>query len=52
MLIEKAIEWAGNKSSETLRVRTNMIRTQTHRFYEAVGFELMKQQNVYGISLV
>lgn len=51
MLIEKAIEWSKSKSSETLRVRTNVIRLETHKFYEKMGFALKKQQSVFGMSL-
>ena len=51
LLIEKATEWSKSRSAETLRVRTNVTRTDTHKFYESVGFTLTKQQNIYGISL-
>ena len=51
MLIMKAVEWSKNRSSETLRVRTNVIRLETHKFYEKMGFVLKKQQSVFGMSL-
>lgn len=51
LLIDTAIEWSHSTSAETLRVRTNVIRSETHRFYEEFGFTLQKQQRVYGISL-
>ncbi len=51
-LIEEAMEWSRHTSAETLRVRTNIIRTEAHKFYEGFGFTLGKQQRVYGISLV
>ena len=52
LLIDKATEWSRSRSAETLRVRTKVVRTDTHKFYERAGFTLTKQQNIYGISLV
>jgi GNAT superfamily N-acetyltransferase len=51
LLIEKAISWSRQTSAETLRVRTNIIRTETHKFYERAGFTLGKQQKVYQIPI-
>lgn len=47
MLIDKAIEWSLQKNAETLRVRTNVTRTKTHKFYEKMEFTLKKEQKVY-----
>ena len=50
-LIYKACEWCRLKSVDSLRVRTNVVRTETHKFYERAGFKLDKQQRVYGMSI-
>jgi N-acetylglutamate synthase-like GNAT family acetyltransferase len=52
MLIKKAVEWSRMKLCETLRVRTNIVRLETHKFYAKMGFTLTKQQNVFGLSLI
>ena len=46
-LVEAAGEWAARREIRRLRVRTNVTRTDTHRFYERCGFALRKQQRVY-----
>ena len=51
LLIEKAIEWAKSRSTETLRLRTNVIRTEAHKFYQKVGFTLIKEQKIFCMNL-
>ncbi len=43
-LVEAASEWAGRSGFRTLRVRSNVIRERTHRFYERLGFARLKTQ--------
>lgn len=51
LLVDKAIEWAKERNTETLRLRTNVIRTEAHKFYEKVGFNLTKEQKIFGMYL-
>ena len=51
MLIEKAVEWTKGRACNSLRVRTNVIRTDTHRFYANAGFKLAKEQKIFTMEL-
>lgn len=51
LLIAKAIAWSKTKNCESLRVRTNVVRTETHEFYKRTGFTLAKEQKVFTMSL-
>ncbi len=46
-LVKKAEEWAKLKKQNILRVRTNVIRTETHIFYKNIGIEEKKKQTVF-----
>ena len=46
-LVQKAEGWAKLKKQNILRVRTNVIRTETHVFYKNIGFEEKKKQTVF-----
>lgn len=49
-LVAEAIAWA--RSLEvTVRVRSNSKREATHNFYQAQGFNLLKQQHVFDFNL-
>lgn len=50
-LVAAAEEWGRERGCTRLRVRTNVIREDTHRFYEHRGFRLTKTQRVYDKSL-
>jgi GNAT superfamily N-acetyltransferase len=50
-LIDAARSWAGERGVPRLRVRTNVVRERTARFYEREGFRLAKQQRVYDLML-
>ena len=51
LLIEKAKEWSRDKAVGKLRLRCNVIRTETHKFYEHLGFAEVKQQKVFEINV-
>jgi GNAT superfamily N-acetyltransferase len=51
-LVEEAERWARGRSADTLVVRSNVRRAESHRFYPAVGFSLAKTQHVYSKPLV
>lgn len=47
-----AIEsWAGTRGIATMRVRSNVVRAESHPFYERLGFTRVKSQHVYRKSL-
>jgi len=50
-LVDKLIDWARLKNCEKIRVRCNVIRTESHRFYEKIGFEVNKEQKVFNKRL-
>jgi GNAT superfamily N-acetyltransferase len=43
-LVEAASAWAERSGFRTLRVRSNVVRERTHRFYERLGFARVKTQ--------
>jgi len=43
-LVKAAVAWAQATALETLRVRSNTVRTDAHRFYTRLGFEPEKTQ--------
>ena len=47
LLVERIIQWAEGRKGTMIRVRTNTIRTESHRFYEKLGFSLKKEQKIY-----
>jgi len=47
-LVDQAKQWAGEQN-QNLRVRCNVKREETHKFYESVGFVLSKSQNIFEI---
>jgi GNAT superfamily N-acetyltransferase len=50
-LVGEAERWARTRGFRKLRVRSNVLRTEAHRFYPALGFALNKTQHVYDRSL-
>lgn len=49
-LVEQAKQWAGEQN-QNIRVRCNIKREQTHKFYESAGFVLSKSQNTFEARL-
>ncbi|WP_143752403.1 GNAT family N-acetyltransferase [Marinobacter guineae] len=49
-LVEEAILWA-KSIGVSVRVRSNSKRDATHKFYQAQGFTLLKQQHVFEFDL-
>ena len=43
-LMAEVERWARSRSLTTIRLSTNVTRTGAHRFYESLGFRVMKQQ--------
>jgi GNAT superfamily N-acetyltransferase len=50
-LINQAIEWTKENSGQRLVVRTNVIRTETHKFYSKQNFQLRKEQKVFEMKV-
>jgi len=46
-LIEAVEEWAPGRGLKQISVRSNVIRPESHPFYESVGFERYKTQHAY-----
>lgn len=50
-LVRALADWAREQGVDRLRVRTNVARLETHRFYEKNGFKLTKEQRIYELAL-
>jgi GNAT superfamily N-acetyltransferase len=51
LLVNQVLEWAKLKGIERIRVRSNVVRTETHRFYQILGFKEIKEQKVFALDL-
>ncbi|HEY8182637.1 MAG TPA: GNAT family N-acetyltransferase [Thermoanaerobaculia bacterium] len=51
-LVKAAEAWARERACPKIRVRSNVVRTDTRRFYENRGFVVTKTQNVFDKPLV
>jgi GNAT superfamily N-acetyltransferase len=50
-LVRAAIGWAGERGYAELRVRSNVVRADAHRFYRRLGFASVKTQAVFALPL-
>jgi len=46
-LVAEAERWAAARGCTRLRVRSNVTRERTHRFYEGLGYRRVKSQQVF-----
>lgn len=46
-LVGEAEKWARSKGLTTIRVRSNVKRTDAHRFYQREGYALTKTANMF-----
>ena len=46
-LVEAVAEWARARGLSGLTVRSNVVRPESHAFYERLGFERFKTQHAY-----
>lgn len=51
LLVNRVLEWAKIKGIERIRVRSNVVRKETHRFYQILGFKELKEQKVFALDL-
>lgn len=49
-LIDTSKKWSRNRGISTIRIRCNVLRTETHKFYQALGFFSTKEQKVFEMS--
>ncbi|MDP9099596.1 MAG: GNAT family N-acetyltransferase [Verrucomicrobiota bacterium] len=50
-LVEAVEEWARGRALDQISVRSNAARTESHPFYERVGYTRLKTQHAYRKSL-
>ena len=50
-LVEAASAWARERGDDLLVVRSNVARSESHPFYQGLGFERTKTQHVYKLQL-
>ncbi len=50
-LMQQAEQWAREKGCRALRLRSNVIRTGAHAFYERLGYQMVKTQKVFRKTL-
>lgn len=50
-LVDAVASWARSSGFASLRLRSNVVRVNAHRFYERLGFTRSKQQVVFDRSL-
>jgi GNAT superfamily N-acetyltransferase len=46
-LVEAIEQWAGGRGLDQVSVRSNVVRTESHPFYEKVGYSRIKTQHAY-----
>lgn len=51
ILVESAIKWSEARNCKKIRVRSNIIRTDSHKFYKKMTFKLNKEQKVFDKQL-
>ena len=51
VLVEAMAAWAREHGFRALRVRSNVIRGRAHAFYDRLGFERVKVQQVFARTL-
>jgi GNAT superfamily N-acetyltransferase len=51
LLMERAEEWATEQSCPVVRLWSSSSRTQAHRFYERLGYTIIKTQYSFAKSL-
>ncbi|SOD18102.1 GNAT family N-acetyltransferase [Pedobacter xixiisoli] len=50
-LIEASKSWSQDRDISIMRIRCNVLRTESHKFYKALGFSSSKEQKVFELSL-
>jgi len=50
-LVNKITKWSESKNCGKIRVRCNVIRKESHQFYENIGFKINKVQKIFNKKL-
>lgn len=50
-LIATVSSWAVSRKVKSLRVRSNIVRAEAHRFYSRQGFKKVKEQAVFSFDI-
>ena len=50
-LVEAAERWAAGRGNGNMNVRSNVVRADSHPFYERMGYERVKTQHAYRKTL-
>jgi GNAT superfamily N-acetyltransferase len=50
-LVAALEQWAGARGVEQISVRSNLVRAESHPFYQSLGYTRSKTQHVYRKSL-
>jgi GNAT superfamily N-acetyltransferase len=51
LLMRHAEEWARSNRCGSVRLRSNIIRSQAHQFYEKLGYKVTKTQKAFAKEL-
>jgi GNAT superfamily N-acetyltransferase len=51
-LLRAGEQWAQQRGIKVMRVRSNVVRERAHRFYERLGYEVLKSQRVFQKELI
>ncbi len=52
LLMAEAEKWAVSQGCQIIRLRSNIIRAEAHKFYRDLGYEIYKTQHAFIKSLV
>jgi GNAT superfamily N-acetyltransferase len=47
LLLQHIEQWAEEKGCDTILVRSNIVRTEAHLFYQRIGYKTIKQSKVF-----
>ncbi len=47
LLMEQAEQWARNRGCRSVRLRSNVVRSRAHAFYERLGYRVLKTQKAF-----
>jgi GNAT superfamily N-acetyltransferase len=50
-LVEAAERWAAGRGNANMHVRSNVVRPESHPFYERMGYARVKTQHAYHKTL-
>ncbi len=51
LLMQQAEQWARSRGCQAVVLRSNVIRTWAHAFYEKLGYQVIKSQKVFRKNL-